>query len=124
MLFRSKERFLNLIDKQSKEDKNSFIKELFIKKFGEKQYNLIIKSKEIENKIEMFSSRLIESMVIANEELKDLAYNRAKSVEQYCFSKKLNKNRIVIDKTIEIVNITDLKRITMSLDVDIKKKEE
>ena len=119
-----KERFLNLIDKQSKEDKNSFIKELFIKKFGEKEYNLILKSKEIKNKIEMFSSRLIESMIITNEELKDLAYNRAKSIEQYCLSKKLNKNRIVIDKTIEIVNIVDLKRITMTLDVDIKKKEE
>jgi|GEM_PF-2505948 len=119
-----KERFLNLIDKQSKEDKNSFIKELFIKKFGEKQYNLIIKSKEIENKIEMLSSRLIESMVITNEELKDLAYNRAKAIEQYCIAKSLNSNRIVIDKTIEIVNKEDLKKVTMNLDVDIKKKEE
>ena len=119
-----KESFFKLIDKKSKEDKNSFIKELFIKKFGEKQYNLIIKSKEIKNKIEMLSSKLIESMVITNEELKDLAYNRAKSIEQYCIAKSLSPNRIVIDKTTEIVNKEDSKKITMNLDVDINKKEE
>ena len=116
-----KESFLILVDKK---DKNSFIKELFIKKFGEKQYNQILKSKEIKNKIEMFSSKLIESMVITNEELKGLAYNRAKSIEQYCLDNGLSSNRLVIDKTIKIANNKDLKRITMSLDIDIKKKED
>ena len=117
-----KENFFKLIDKQSKENKNIFIKELFIKKFGEKQYNLIIKSKEIKNKIEMLSSRLIESMDITNKKLKNLAYNRAKSIEQYFINNKFNRNRIIIDKTIEIVNKEDLKKVTMNL--DIKKKEE
>ena len=72
----------------------------------------------------MLSSKLIESMVITNEELKDLAYNRAKSIEQYCIAKSLSPNRIVIDKTTEIVNKEDSKKITMNLDVDINKKEE
>ncbi|MEA3552794.1 MAG: hypothetical protein U9R39_00170, partial [Campylobacterota bacterium] len=116
-----KEKFLSLIDK---EDKNSAIKELFIKKFGEKQYNLILKSKEIKNKIEIFSNKLIESMVIPKQILEELAYNRAKVIENYCLSKKLSPNRVVIDKTIETINKTDLKRLTMNLDVDIKKKEE
>ena len=120
-----KESFLNLIDKQDKkEDKKTVIKELFIKKFGEKQYNLIIKSKDVKNKQELLSNKLIESMVIPKKELEELAYNRAKAIEQYCLSKKLSSNRIVIDKTVTIVNETDLKRITMKLDVDIKKKEE
>ncbi len=116
-----KEKFLKLIDKK---DKNSIIKKLFIKKFGEKQYNKIFESKDVENKIEMYSSKLIESMAVINEELKSLAYNRAKSIKQYCLSKKLKKNRIIIDKTIDIFKNTYLKRITMNLDVDIKKKEE
>ncbi len=112
------EKFLALTNKK---DKIEIITELFIKQFGEKEYEKIESDSKEDELIGILSKNLIPTMSISKINLEQLAKNRAKSIKVYLVSKELSPMRIVFDDTIEVSTSQDKKRIIMKLDIEIKK---
>ena len=111
-------KFLKLTNKK---DKEKIITKLYIDNFGEEKYKKLKNDTKKEKLIDTLSFELIQVMVVEKVTLEQLALNRAREIKTYLESKELDEIRIVIDNSIELSNDLDKKRITMNLDIEIKK---
>ena len=111
-------KFLELTNKK---DKEKIITKLYLDNFGEKKYKKLKNDTKKEKLVDTLSSELIKVMVVDKVILEQLALNRAREIKTYLVSKELDVIRIVIDNTIKLSEELDKKRITMKLDIEIKK---
>ena len=105
----------------NKKDKKKIIKKMFLIKFGKKELAKIIKKQDKKDITPILSKRLLPTITISKVELETLAKNRANSIYKYMLGKKLQKDKVTINKTIGVFDKQDTKRISMKLNVKIKK---
>ncbi|MEA3498177.1 MAG: DUF748 domain-containing protein, partial [Campylobacterota bacterium] len=116
-----KEKLVTLIDKK---DKSKSIKKLYIKEFGEEEYDKLNSLNKDKNIIDILTQKLIPTIIIEKELLEKLAIKRAKVIKEYLVSKNLDTSRVIISDKINNITLKDMKRVSINLEVDIKKKEE
>ncbi len=120
LLVFQKEMLMSLIDKK---DKEVSIKELFIKEFGEEEYEKIKASNKDKDVIlsEILIDKLVPTIAVEKGILENLALRRADKIKEYLLAKKLDSARVIVSNEIKTLITEDTNRVTINLDVDIKK---
>jgi hypothetical protein len=113
-----KNMLMNLIDKKNKDYS---IKKLFIKEFGNKEYKKLKTSSKTKSINQILIDKLIPTMIVKKENLVNLASQRAYMVKNYLLTKNLDSNRVIISKKIKVSTIKNKQRLSIDLNIDIKK---
>ncbi|MEA3288621.1 MAG: DUF748 domain-containing protein [Campylobacterota bacterium] len=106
-------------EKNDFDDKFDYLEELYIEKFTKDEF------KKLEGEDEEIYKRMVLKfkglIKVSDEELKTLAQNRAKSIQEYLVSKKLDPSRVTIKDEIKLA-LEDKKigKVTVEFEVDVK----
>ncbi|MEA3354534.1 MAG: DUF748 domain-containing protein [Campylobacterota bacterium] len=115
-----KKNYLALFDPENDfDDRFDILEEIFIEKFTEDELERL--EGEDEEIYKKMHNKLKKTIIITEDELRALAQKRAKSIQEYLLSKKLDKNRVTIKNEIKsALKDHNIDKVILEFEVDAK----